>query len=609
MNIDTLHEYAIRLKKLGLLQIAGDIDYLIAWLKSPEFNNGFHLPPHPAGENTYDEHSHCCPIPFIPCRTALKRFVNNCEVLNLIGSAKDIITELLSEYTSDLEQTAIQAYIDYTDNLINIFSDEGSDTPTPTLPEVFTSGYFGGTNELKFTISGSTYTFDHGVTTLVYNINTGDYEDYDSTKSYTVIKCVNYQGETIIRTGITVKSNNDKIYMKNESGSSISVARVKLAVSSSDVEVVTVYNASNEAFNAFKYILNNIVYYYVLDQVQVNWTNDLSSINYLLEPITYTLSFTNTTYPKFEVSLPQAITENAGTEINLPSVSGSFEDEGYIYTPCAWSIGEFGSKFILNNNINANLVWKSEEKQPSFVSDRFIDVTSKVLALNPTPNYTPNGSFWINNLARMPLSAYTTDTTQDYDFLTWGYDDFVSSSVNQSEIPTIIWLNAEWQYAPDAEVIESLGLTNEVNNAPEGSIILRVINEISGNTLGDLTFGNITRVEFIKILYADMVTYNYFGDDQHISVWETSFDYDTMLHEGLPEISFSNGGDVTDTVTVPLSDCFLVKDNKVPYCAFKTLIPANTVHINGSLYDKPLIVEYGENTGLVVYEPTLYDLQ
>ena len=134
MNIDTLHEYAIRLKKLGLLQIAGDIDYLIAWLKSPEFNNGFHLPPHPAGENTYDEYSHHCPIPFIQCRTILKRFVNNCEALNLIGSAKDIITELLSEYTSDLEQTAIQAYIDYTDNLINVLSDEESDPPIPPDP-------------------------------------------------------------------------------------------------------------------------------------------------------------------------------------------------------------------------------------------------------------------------------------------------------------------------------------------------------------------------------------------------------------------------------------------------------------------------------------------
>lgn len=30
MKLDTLREYAIRFRRLGLLQIAGDIDYLIA---------------------------------------------------------------------------------------------------------------------------------------------------------------------------------------------------------------------------------------------------------------------------------------------------------------------------------------------------------------------------------------------------------------------------------------------------------------------------------------------------------------------------------------------------------------------------------------------------
>ena len=182
MNIDTLHEYAIRLKKLGLLQIAGDIDYLIAWLKSPEFNNGFHLPPHPAGENTYDEYSHHCPIPFIPCRTILKRFVNNCEALNLIGSAKDIITELLSEYSSDLEQTAIHAYIDYTDNLINILSDEESDPPIPPAHNVVyintTSLSAGETSWPVYSNSDHTQPIYYDVTKL-YTI-TGWYDSSDT---------------------------------------------------------------------------------------------------------------------------------------------------------------------------------------------------------------------------------------------------------------------------------------------------------------------------------------------------------------------------------------------------------------------------------------------
>ena len=405
-------------------------------------------------------------------------------------------------------------------------------TPVIILPSVSVTDTFGSNNWLYTRLDGINENVRAGsIVDIKSNIgSTLNQVSYESTNSYAIITWSTYQAQAGSgRTEFTIVNHDGYLGAKNSTSNDLYLYALRCAVcSSQEAIVVVVHNTNNESFNAFKYTLNEVCYYYVLDGIQTDWTDDLSSIGYT-------------------------------------------------------------------------------EEQP-FISDRFIDVTSETLALSPAPNYTPNGYFWIDNLARMPLSAYTTNTTQDYDYITWGYDDFKTSSINQSEIPTIIWLNAEWQYAPDAEVIESLGLTNEVNNAPEGSVILRVINEISGNNLEDLTFGNITRVEFIKIFYSDMVAYNYFGDgNQSISVWETSFDYDTMLHEGLPEIRFSSNG-VTDTVTVPLSDCFLVKNNKVSYCAFKTLIPANTVHINGSLYNKPLIAEYGENTGLVIYEPTTYDL-
>ena len=407
-------------------------------------------------------------------------------------------------------------------------------TPVIILPSVSVTDTFGSNNWLYTRLDGINENVRAGSIVDIKSNKTGstlDQVSYEPTNSYAIITWSTYQAQAGSgRTEFTIVDHDGYLGAKNSTSNDLYLYALRCAVCSSQEAIVTVvHNTNNESFNMFKYILNGVYYYYVLDGIQTDWTDDLSSIGYT-------------------------------------------------------------------------------EEQP-FVSDRFIDVTSEALALSPAPNYTPNGYFWIDNLSgRMPLSAYTTDTTQDYDYIIWGYDDFKTSSINQSEIPTIIWLNAEWQYAPDTEVIESLGLTNEVNNAPEGSVILRVINEISGNTLEDLTFGNITRVEFIKIFYSNIVAYNYFGDDnQFISVWETSFDYDTMLHEGLPEIHFSSNG-VTDTVTVPLSDCFLVKNNKVSYCAFKTLIPANTVHINGSLYNKPLVVEYGETTGVVVYEPTTYDL-
>ena len=53
-ELERLRMIAFDLREIGMLQTAGDIDYLVSWLRSPEFNNGEHLAPHPAGENTVD---------------------------------------------------------------------------------------------------------------------------------------------------------------------------------------------------------------------------------------------------------------------------------------------------------------------------------------------------------------------------------------------------------------------------------------------------------------------------------------------------------------------------------------------------------------------------
>ena len=62
---------------------------------------------------------------------------------------------------------------------------------------------------------------------------------------------------------------------------SITVQRINLAVcSSSQATSITVYNSNNIAFSAFKYLVNGTNYYYVLDGIHNNWTNNLSSIGY-----------------------------------------------------------------------------------------------------------------------------------------------------------------------------------------------------------------------------------------------------------------------------------------------------------------------------------------
>ena len=68
---------------------------------------------------------------------------------------------------------------------------------------------------------------------------------------------------------------------KNISGGSLTLARIKIArCYSLSATVVTVYNSSNVAYNAFKYTANNTDYYYVLDGTQTDWVSDLSSIGY-----------------------------------------------------------------------------------------------------------------------------------------------------------------------------------------------------------------------------------------------------------------------------------------------------------------------------------------
>lgn len=73
-----------------------------------------------------------------------------------------------------------------------------------------------------------------------------------------------------------------------------------------------------------------------------------------------TLSFQNTTYPQFDVDLPNAIFVERGNEVTLPSVSGEYEDGSYVYSPKAWNIGEFGETIAVTEDITANLIWSEE---------------------------------------------------------------------------------------------------------------------------------------------------------------------------------------------------------------------------------------------------------
>lgn len=94
----------------------------------------------------------------------------------------------------------------------------------------------------------------------------------------------------------------------------------------------------------------------------VKMANDITA-NLLWEVLQqFVVSFANTTYPQFDVDLPEQIVVRAGEAIMLPSVSGQFVEGGYVYTPSGWDIGDFGSEFTPTGNTIANLVFNSEKQ-------------------------------------------------------------------------------------------------------------------------------------------------------------------------------------------------------------------------------------------------------
>ena len=119
-DLDAISEYAYQLKLLGMIQSAGNYDYLVAWIKSPSYNCGDYLPPHPAGNNTVDEYSNNCPIPYYdPCEYRVCLDID--RAIMLLKYIATHIENLKAYIDNDLEQTAILSYKSYTTSMIESF--------------------------------------------------------------------------------------------------------------------------------------------------------------------------------------------------------------------------------------------------------------------------------------------------------------------------------------------------------------------------------------------------------------------------------------------------------------------------------------------------------
>jgi hypothetical protein len=133
--LQELHSIATEFYKMHMRQIAGDYDYIVAWLRSPAWTkNGEHLKPNPAGKNTYDEYSHHCPIPYSAGIELFNFCSNNDAADGLLKYTREIILSLYEEYTSEEEKTALDAYVEYTDDLITLLTGESPSPPEPPVP-------------------------------------------------------------------------------------------------------------------------------------------------------------------------------------------------------------------------------------------------------------------------------------------------------------------------------------------------------------------------------------------------------------------------------------------------------------------------------------------
>lgn len=135
---------------------------------------------------------------------------------------------------------------------------------------------------------------------------------YDSTKTYAAIWWHDDSNRSGYY-GVDISNYNGHIGLTNVLQFTIvSYIESRYATcDSTQVSVVTAFDSNNIAYNAFKFTVQGADYYYVLDDAQTDWTDDLSSIGYSLTPNisgTYMLAMSLDSN-----NTPTAVTFNAGS--------------------------------------------------------------------------------------------------------------------------------------------------------------------------------------------------------------------------------------------------------------------------------------------------------
>lgn len=311
---------------------------------------------------------------------------------------------------------------------------------------------------------------------------------YDSTKSYSLLQWQTVAQTLAGRIEVAIESDaNGYMVAKNVSSSTISFLQARIVVcSSNQATVVHVLDSSNVVYNAFKYTVNGVDYYYVLDGVQTDWTDDLESIGYYLwHTITLYMASGNK-------SISPNITNNTG----ISSSYQVFADLA-LTTPYYWDYTkriERGWYSSQNGKWEVSTIQTQADMPSTTGAAIYIDCP-----------VSENKIFFGKNSSG---SSYTTDTTLDKWFQI--YDDAITVWVNSDHQDHTVTntqtyvSDVDWDDSVTYKVLYFLSM-NGVTNPTGSSVATNRLHYVSfensgGKVAVKLTLGSIS-ITIAKIVF------------------------------------------------------------------------------------------------------------
>lgn len=209
------------------------------------------------------------------------------EVSALIKAIQESVSLLVSDGIAPREritdpvndaarvQDLESGYSTEIDDIVDNIPDVPPTPPAPTLPIVQNIQCWLNQNQGSAAVSDSFNRFAY------------DESSHRIPYSDSLLYCLFYvySNQVLDGTFSILESSGSVIISRSNGTNTGTIYYILFATCSDKTSTVTdVFDSQNNAFKSFKFTSEGTDYYYVLDQIQTDWTDDLSSIGYSLEP-------------------------------------------------------------------------------------------------------------------------------------------------------------------------------------------------------------------------------------------------------------------------------------------------------------------------------------